>query len=138
MEAKDLNDYKIEHLKMIQGVIDRMGRNSFQIRTWSVLLATGWLVFVAQGGTGALQSAILVVVPFLLLFALDGYYLWQERLNRRLHEEVRNKTFTGFSMGTDTLRRAPVYWRALTSPTVLSFHAAVIILVVLATPGVSN
>ena len=39
-----------EHLKMIQGVIERMGRNSFQLKAWSAALATGWLAFVAQGG----------------------------------------------------------------------------------------
>lgn len=30
----------LEHLKMIQGVIERMGRNSFQLKAWSAALAT--------------------------------------------------------------------------------------------------
>ena len=99
----------IEHLKMIQGVIDRMGRNSFQLKAWSAALATGWLAFVArsggieqikQGGKGYIEPWYLILAPFLILFALDGYYLWRERLFRDLYNEVRIRIETDFSMKT--------------------------------------
>lgn len=130
----------IEHLKMIQGVIERMGRNSFQLKAWSAALATGWLAFVAQGGTGQLQPGILVLVPFIILFALDGYYLWQERLFRRLYDEVRIKDETDFSMRTQAMG----FWQrsfgwigacipslSRPFPTILLFHSCIIVLMYL-------
>ena len=36
----------IEHLKMIQAVIDRLGRTSFWVKTWSLLLVIG-LILIA-------------------------------------------------------------------------------------------
>ncbi|MDD9955340.1 MAG: hypothetical protein OXP68_03875 [Anaerolineaceae bacterium] len=128
------NDEKVlEHLKMIQGVIERMGRNSFQLKAWSAALATGWLAFVAQGGTGQLRPGFLVLVPFIILFALDGYYLWQERLFRGLYDAVRGAESTDYSMATSD---SGGFWSALFSRTVLFYHMAPVILVAVATPGV--
>ena len=31
----------VEHLKMIQSVIDRLGHTSFWVKTWSLLLVIG-------------------------------------------------------------------------------------------------
>ena len=42
----------------------------------------------------------MLLIPFVLIFALDGYYLWQERLFRRLYDEVRQEKSTEFSMDT--------------------------------------
>lgn len=128
----------LEHLRMIQGVIERMGRNSFQLKAWSAALATGWLAFVAQGGTGQLQPGILVLVPFTILFALDGYYLWQERLFRGLYDDVRGSVSTDYSMNTSGAEQGNGYWSALFSRMVWPFHLAAVILVALATPGVLN
>ena len=128
----------LEHLKMIQGVIERMGRNSFQLKAWSAALATGWLAFVAQGGTGQLQPGFLVLVPFIILFALDGYYLWQERMFRGLYDAVRSADGTDYSMSTSAGTQGSGYWNALFSRMVWPFHVAAVILVGLATPGVLN
>lgn len=34
-------DYKVPHLEMIQGVINRMARNSFALKGWAVTLVAG-------------------------------------------------------------------------------------------------
>ena len=120
----------LEHLKMIQGVIERMGRNSFQLKAWSAALATGWLAFVAQGGTGQLQPGILVLAPFIILFALDGYYLWQERLFRGLYDAVRVKESTDFSMETSQWQHSTKYSQVLISRTVLLYHLAIVLLAI--------
>ena len=123
----------LEHLKMIQGVIERMGRNSFQLKAWSAALATGWLAFVAQGGTGQLQPGALILVPFIILFALDGYYLWQERLFRGLYDAVRGAENTTYSMDTSGNMEGNGYWGVLFSRTIWPFHVAAGILVTIAT-----
>ena len=33
-----MNENTVEHLKLIQQVVDRMGRNSFQLKGWTVVL----------------------------------------------------------------------------------------------------
>ena len=120
----------LEHLKMIQGVIERMGRNSFQLKAWSAALATGWLAFVAQGGTGQLHPGALILVPFIILFALDGYYLWQERLFRGLYDAVRSADSTDYSMATSGSAQGNGYWSALLSRTVLFYHFAIVVLAI--------
>lgn len=89
---------KIEHLKMIQGVIERMGRNSFQLKAWSAALLGAMLIFSTRipKDHNFEQARFYIFVPFILFFALDGYYLWQERLFRRLYKEVCIKNCTDF------------------------------------------
>lgn len=130
----------IEHLKMIQAVIDRMGRNSFQLKGWSAALATGWLVFVARSSDVSVDPWWLAIIPFALLFALDGYFLWQERLFRGLYDEVRIKDETDFSMRTQAMG----FWQrsfgwiggCLPSqsrpfPTIFIFHCGIIVLLII-------
>ena len=38
---------KVEHLKLIQGVIDRMARNSFHLKGWSVALVSALFALAA-------------------------------------------------------------------------------------------
>lgn len=119
----------LAHLQMIQTVIERMGRNSFQVKTWSVALATGWLAFVSQGDTPAGYPGWLVLLPFLLFAGLDGYYLWQERLFRRLYDEVRTKAMTDFAMDTGRGSAKVHYLNALFSRTILVYHLVILLLV---------
>lgn len=125
----------LEHLKMIQDVINRMAANSFRLRGWSVVLLGAWLVFaarttvisIAKKSEEVVLLAVVVAIPFLLLFWLDGYYLWQERLFRRLYDDVRKKDTTGFSMDTRCWLSESKHRDALFSKPML-FHVGIIIL----------
>jgi len=121
----------LAHLQMIQAVIERMGRNSFHVKTWSAALATGWLALVPRGDTPAGYPGWLVLLPFLLLAALDGYYLWQERLFRRLYDEVRQSETSDFAMDTSRGSVEVRCWNALFSRTVLAYHLAIIAILIL-------
>lgn len=98
----------IEHLKMIQDSVSRMANNSFRLRGWSVVLVAGWLVSLARADVEVIPSlretaqfrSIALLLPFVLIYLLDGYYLWQERLFRRLYDEVRQTKSTELSMDT--------------------------------------
>lgn len=72
----------VDHLKLIQEVVDRQGRNSFAIKSSSAVLA----VFVASSNSPAAALAGLAVVP---LWALDAGFLTQERGFRRFYDSVR-------------------------------------------------
>ena len=41
-----MDERRKNHLQMIQGIIDRMARNSFQLKGWTVTLATALEVFL--------------------------------------------------------------------------------------------
>ena len=88
----------VEHLKMIQAVIDRLGRASFWVKTWSLLLIVIGLTLIAIHYVHRPYFS-LILIPFVLGFwILDGYFLWQERLFRKVYDEVRVQSDTDFQM----------------------------------------
>ncbi len=75
-----------KYLEIIQGVIERMAKNSFQIKAWAATLFTATIVL-----TFSMINILIFLVLILaitMLWALDAYYLQQERLFRKLYEKV--------------------------------------------------
>ncbi len=103
-----------KHLEMIQGVINRLGSNSFAVKTWSVGLIAAIFALTAEktGGQWLLLVALLPIVAF---GALDAYYLKQERLFRHLYVAVsRGKTPEPFSMDVGPFAKEEnVRWRSV-------------------------
>jgi hypothetical protein len=96
---------RIEHLKMIQGVINRLATCSFQLKGWVVTLAAALQVFLKEANPAYLFVPALPVIAF---WFLDGWYLRQERLFRRLYDDVcrRKEGAVDFSMDTRPFRKA--------------------------------
>ena len=94
---------KIKHLEFIQGVIDRLATNSFRMKGWAMVLLSALLVLVARHDE--VRFAVIGWVPVLIFWALDGYFLWQERLYRGLYDHVRelDEAEIDFSMDTSTV-----------------------------------
>lgn len=80
-------DKKINHLEMIQGVINRMASNSFALKGWAVTLVAG--IFVLAGKDTDKIYFLVAYLPILVFWGLDSYYLLQERLYRALYDKVR-------------------------------------------------
>ncbi len=91
---KSLNEDERLYLKFIQNNITRMNRYSFQIKGMMVTIVTALIsAFVAFPikGKGLNVSLLLVaIVPTLIFWILDSYYLQQERKFRGVYED-----FTG-------------------------------------------
>lgn len=87
---------KIEHLKMVQNTISRMSTNSFNLKGWSITLIIG-LVALHKNSL-AIISPLLFLLPLLVFWGLDAYYLYQERLFRRLYDKVRRDEISNFEM----------------------------------------
>ena len=88
----------IEHLKIIQAVINRLGRNSLWIKTWSLTLIVTATILIAIHYVHRPYFSV-ILIPFVLGFwILDGYFLWQERLFRKVYDEVRIQSDTDFQM----------------------------------------
>lgn len=91
---------KIVHLQMIQGVINRMAGNSFLIKGWSVTLVAALFALAAAGSSPFF--VYLAYFPTFSFWALDAYFLRQEKLFRKLYDHVRAlpPESTDFSMDT--------------------------------------
>lgn len=83
---------KFKHLDFIQGVINRMGANSFQVKAWTVTLVSALFALASsKDAEGKLELICVAFLPVILFWILDGYFLWQERLFREVYKEVAAK-----------------------------------------------
>ena len=117
---------KLKHLEFIQGIINRLATNSFQMKGWSVVLVAAILVLLAR--ESRLDAAFIALAPILVFWALDGYFLWQERLYRALYDHVRTleEGQVDFAMNVKSFRTSYRHsWLgAALSRTLLFFYAA--------------
>ena len=81
---------KIKHLEMIQGVINRMAKNSFMLKGWAVTLAA--CIFALASKDTDKMYFLISYLPVIVFWFLDSYYLLQERLYRDLYNDVRKKS----------------------------------------------
>ena len=122
-------DSKMKHLELIQGVVNRLASNSFRLKGWAVVLISAMLVLLAR--EGLIKHSFICILPILVLWGLDGYFLWQERLYRCLYDDVRrlNDDEVDFSMRIDSLNET---WLGSTfSRTLVPFYTALVFLVCL-------
>src|SRR4051812_26441753 len=75
-------------MEMIQAVVSRLAGNSFLIKGWALTLTGAFLGFAVNKDDSGLAAAALV--PILVFWALDTYYLRAERLFRALYDRVRS------------------------------------------------
>ena len=83
-----MEDKKLKHLELIQGVISRMAGNLFFLRGWVITLIAGILVLLTQLDGGKLPVVFLGFV-IILFWSYDGYFLALERMYRDLYNKVR-------------------------------------------------
>lgn len=84
MEKKEkLKEYLMKEVEIIQGIINRMALNSFLIKGWAITLVVGTLLL-----KGNKNQVLIAFIPLIVFWLLDGYFLWQERMYRKLYEWV--------------------------------------------------
>ena len=124
----------IEHLKVIQDVIQRMAGNSFLLKGWTVTLITGLFALGFKEGqkNAAPRFVLLALLPIGAFALLDMYYLWQERLFRTLYEHVRTTGQGDFAMNMAVLGdNAPGYWATAGSYSLWPFYGTLVAVVLL-------
>ncbi len=84
-EKESLKEYMLKEIDIIQEIIKRMAFNSFMIKGWAITL-----VVVALLLKGPEYQIWIAFIPLLVFWFLDAYFLWQERLYRRLYDWVVN------------------------------------------------
>jgi hypothetical protein len=80
---------KLKHLEFIQNTITRMANNSFLLKGWAITL----VVAIFGLNKNEIDIKIVLIATFLTLmfWALDAYFLNQERIFRGRYDEVRVK-----------------------------------------------
>ena len=136
----DTDEKLTKHLELIQGVVNRLAGNSFAMKGWAVALVTALIAIAVDRQDG--RFAFAGLLPTFLLWFLDGYFLWQERLFRALYNAVRlgkrNKPDDFFSMDTRPYLSDTPGWYATAfgvgkkPNTLLIFYGAVALCVLVA------
>ena len=86
MENEDkLKEFMLKEIEIIQDIIRRMGFNSFMIKGWAITLVVVTLLL-----RGTEYQVWIAFIPLLVFWFLDAYFLWQERMYRKLYEWVTN------------------------------------------------
>ena len=80
---ENLKEYLLKEVEVIQGIINRMAFNSFLIKGWTITL-----VVVALLLKGAKHQVWIAFIPLFVFWFLDAYFLWQERMYRKLYDWV--------------------------------------------------
>ncbi|MHA1251612.1 MAG: hypothetical protein ACTSRP_16595 [Candidatus Helarchaeota archaeon] len=79
-----------EYFKIIQSIIDRMGRNSFMIKAWYATLFSAVIVLIFTYKSFTYEILIINIFLFIIsivFWIIDSYYLKKERLFRKLYEK---------------------------------------------------
>jgi hypothetical protein len=123
---------RLKHLEIVQQVITRMASNSFFLKGWSVTLLSAILAIAVKDG---LYRMIWIgFLPVMMFWMLDGYFLRQERLYRKLWDRIRAEdqdTPSDFSMDTSPVASQVASWLEVSfSKTLLVFHGTLLVVLV--------
>lgn len=119
---------KLKHLDMIEAIIERMAKNCFQLKGWTMTLVTAVAALASQGSDR--RFIILTFIPILGFWILDSFYLQQERKYRLLYKNVAAKLEgdidfnldNGLATGTASEMERLCFFKCMFSVTELCFY----------------
>ncbi len=91
---------KMKHLEMVEGIIERMGKNSFQLKGWAVTLVSIIGALSAQGSDR--RFFLLSFLPLVAFWLLDSFYLQKERKYIILYKKISIKEENNIDFNMDT------------------------------------
>ena len=122
-----MEEKQVRYLEMIQSIVTRMASNSFMLKGWSVTLTSALFALAAKDANA--RYVYIAYFPAIMFWCLDGYFLYQERLFRKLYAyNVENPSLIKlFSMDTRSYEGGEASWAcAIISKTLLIFHGVLI------------
>ena len=114
----------VKHLEMTQAIINRLGNNSFWVKSWSMILIVAAMVLITKQDIQNSYFVLVLILPVLGSWILDGYFLWQERLFRQVYSEIRTQSDTDFEMNPTKHKNKPKcsWLSAIFSLTLIIFY----------------
>lgn len=89
------------YLNILQGIITRMASNSSNCKTWCISLVSAILVVIADKNNP--NYAWISLIPTILFFFLDSYYLGQERNFRRIYNDFVRELHSSGEIAIDRI-----------------------------------
>ena len=134
MADKKINEMQVKHLELIQGIINRMNGNSFQIKTCNITILSILLAIYAVHSNEFI--VFIATLPTMLFWCLDSYYLQQERKFRGLYNSIIGSReyvdVKPFEMPIEKLKGGQFsYWNVLWSRTIAWFYGMILTVIAL-------
>ena len=127
-------DIDIEtHLNIIQSIIQRMASNSASCKSWCITIVSAILVII--GDKGQSQLALIAIIPTLLFFILDTYYLSLEKMFRKSYNIFIKKVHKDKLKISDFYSVKPTgcllkeFGKSIFSFSILPFYTIIIIMI---------
>ncbi len=123
---------RLKNLEMIKGVINRMASNSFLLKGWSVTLISALFALAAKD-TNQL-FIYLAYFPCVAFWSLDGFFLWQEKMYRKLYQEVTQKPESDIDFNLNAVKYkddVESWFSVCFSTTLKMFHGVIFGVIVL-------
>lgn len=126
---------KRKHLEMIQSVISRLYANLFYLKGWAITLVAALFALVGTENHG--DFVYVTIVPVVMLWIVDGYFLSRERRYRKLYDEVSELDEKEINFSMDARKHGKVArntWAVamLAIPSICFYGLLAIITIVLA------
>lgn len=126
----------IKHMEMYQSIITRMAANSAACKQWCIPLITAILAFVVKDKS--YELVLLTIIPLLIFYCLDSYYLMLENRFRDgfnlAAEKIQKDTFSQndlFKLKPES-SQAKLLLKAFTSPATWPVYFGLFVLLIVA------
>jgi hypothetical protein len=128
-----MEDNKRQHLEFVQGIINRMNSNSFQIKSLSITILAALLAIYAS--TSKVLFIFIGIPPTILFWLLDSYYLQLERRFRGIYNDVSGlKSFVQVNLYEMPIKKYTrkvdkkfSFWNVFFSSTILWLYLSIVI-----------
>lgn len=87
MQNKYVEDRKYRYLEMLQGIIARMADCSFKCKEFCLVIVSALLALFATNVGRFFIVLYIAIIPCLVFWVLDSYYLTQERAFRGVYKK---------------------------------------------------
>lgn len=124
---------KIAHLGFIQNIITRMGTNSFLLKGWSLTLVAATIALSAKDSDG--NFILIAYFPVFIFWWMDAFFLHQEKLYRKLYEDVSDEIVKSdnFTLNTIVVKdKVSTIYKVAFSKTIIPFHGIIIMVILFA------
>lgn len=126
----------IKTLEMYQAIITRMAGNSAACKQWCIPLVTAIIAFAIK--ENRYQMVFLCLIPILICYCLDSYYLMLENRFRAGFDQTAAKLADGSFTRQDLFKLSPagcrcgLLWKAYTSPATWPVYLGLLALLLVA------
>jgi hypothetical protein len=113
---------QLEHL---HSIIERLASNSFVIKGWAITIVSGFLGFSIKDAKPAI--AFVGLIPCLLFWIMDAYYLAGERYFRNSYNDVLKDPSLGTAPLVGQMFRRAEFFHAISTPVLAVLYLTLIL-----------